>query len=111
LRPENCTHLGEVQLAVPPPARLISVVVPVADLVVTVDISLAARFLYLEAARLQRAGCPQHIVMAAEREAAILHNALNDKIGRWMPMARLHGMIVQRVREGLPEKDGEYERV
>jgi hypothetical protein len=49
--------------------------------------------------------------MAAEREAAILHNALNDKIGRWMPMARLHGMIVQRVREGLPEKDGEYERV
>lgn len=111
LRPEDCTHLGKLpnQLRLPPLATMLTCLF--ADLVVAIDISLAARFLYLEAARLQRTGCPPHIFAAAEGEAGVLHHALNDKIGKWMHMARLHGMIVQRVREGMPEKDGEYERL
>jgi len=79
------------------------------DMIVALDISLASRFLYKEAMRLSQGGQPQ-AAMAAE-EAEILRQCLGRDYGRWLPMASLHSLIVQRVREGWPEKDGEYERL
>jgi hypothetical protein len=44
-------------------------------------------------------------------EAETLRVALATDFAKWLPMASLHAIIVQRVREGWPEKEGEYERV
>ena len=48
--------------------------------------------------------------MAAD-EAECLRQALCGEYSKWLPMANLHGLIVQRVREGWAEKEGEYERI
>ncbi|WWD17875.1 hypothetical protein CI109_102319 [Kwoniella shandongensis] len=80
------------------------------DMLVALDISLASRFLFKEANRLISVGQAQAATFASE-EAEILRTILAGPLGKWLPMAGLHSMIVQRVREGWPEKEGEYERV
>ncbi|GFZ43535.1 hypothetical protein JCM24511_01255 [Saitozyma sp. JCM 24511] len=80
------------------------------DLVAALDISLASRFLFKESDRLAKAGQSQAAAMAGD-EAETLRVALARDLAKWLPMASLHAIIVQRVREGWPEKEGEYERV
>ena len=77
---------------------------------VAITISLCSRFLFKESDRLQTQGEVQGASMAAD-EAEILRQALTGEYSRWLPMASLHGLIVQRVREGWAEKEGEYERI
>ncbi len=81
-----------------------------ADMIVALDLSLASRFLYKESDRLAKTGQSAAAGMASE-EAEILRIALGGDYAKWLPMASLHSLIVQRVREGWPEKEGEYERV
>lgn len=72
--------------------------------------SLVARFLNKEGSRLlQRAS--ESIALTITEEATFLQQALKNELSPWMPMAGLHSMIVERVRDGWPEKEGEYERV
>lgn len=78
-------------------------------MIIAVDISLASRFLFKESDRLSSAGEPHAAQMAAD-EAEYLRQVLAVDYSRWMHMASLHALIVQRVREGWPEKEGEYER-
>ena len=80
------------------------------DLGVTLDLSLASRFLYKESNRLAEAG-QSHLACMASEEAEMLRVTLARDYARFLPMASLHALIVQRVREGWPEKEGEYERV
>jgi hypothetical protein len=82
----------------------------ISDVVAALDISLASRFLYKESDRLAKAGQSQAAAMAGD-EAETLRVALATDFAKWLPMASLHAIIVQRVREGWPEKEGEYERV
>ena len=80
------------------------------DMIVSLDISLAARFLNKESTRLATTGQLHGSRMASE-EAEILRVILARDYARWLPMATLQALIVQRVREGWAEKEGEYERV
>lgn len=80
------------------------------DMVVALNLSLAARFLNKEAQRLASSGSAHVANMAAE-EAEILRVCLARDYCKYLPMASLHAMIVQRVKEGWPEKEGEFERV
>lgn len=79
-------------------------------MIVALDISLAARFLNKEAQRLTANGHPYASKMASD-EAELLRLALARDYAQYLPMAGLHDLIIQRVREGWPEKEGEYERV
>ena len=79
-------------------------------MIVALDISLASRFLYKESDRLNKTGHSAGAAMA-EEEAEILRVVLARDFSKWLPMANLHSLIIQRVREGWPEKEGEYERV
>jgi hypothetical protein len=79
-------------------------------MIVALNLSLAARFLNKESERLRAS----HQVAAAglaQEEAEVLKRALSDDYSRWMDMARMQGIIVQRVKDGWSEKEGEYERV
>jgi hypothetical protein len=80
------------------------------DMIVAIDTSLVARFLNKEAGRLACIGQPDAARRAA-RDAEVLRVALERDFAPWMPMAGLHAMIVQRVKDGWSEKEGEYERV
>lgn len=80
------------------------------DMGVALNISLCSRFLFKESERLRLIGEVQPAAMA-EAEAESLRQALTGEYSRWMPMASLHALIVQRVREGWAEKEGEYERI
>lgn len=77
---------------------------------VALNISLCARFLFKESERLRLIGEVQGAAYA-EAEAESLRQQLTGEYSRWMPMASLHALIVQRVREGWAEKEGEYERI
>lgn len=79
-------------------------------MIVALTISLASRFLFKEADRFQNLGEYANAAMAAD-EAETLRQALSGDYAKWLPMASLHGLIVQRVREGWAEKEGEYERI
>jgi hypothetical protein len=79
-------------------------------MIVAFDISIAARFLNKESQRLTAAGQLPAAGMASG-EAEILRTILGRDYARYLPMAGLHSLIIQRVREGWPEKEGEYERV
>ena len=80
------------------------------DMVVVLNISLVARFLNKESQRLAANGQPAASSMASD-EAEILRVALARDYTKYMPMSNLHALIVQRVKEGWSEKEGEYERV
>ena len=80
------------------------------EMVTPICLSLVARFLNKESARLAAAGQARPAGMAAE-DAETLRVTLERDIAPWLPMAGLHAMIVRRVKEGWPEKEGEYERV
>ena len=79
-------------------------------MIVALDLSLVSRFLFKESDRLAKSGQPALAVMASD-EAEILRVTLATDYAKWLPMASLHSLIIQRVREGWPEKEGEYERV
>jgi hypothetical protein len=79
-------------------------------MLVAINMSLASRLLQKESDRLSGFGQPHAAKMAAD-EAELLRSALAGDFARWMPMAGLHALIVGRVKEGLAEKEGEYERV
>lgn len=81
-----------------------------ADMIVALDLSLAARFLYKESIRLAERGQSQAAAMASD-EADVLKLALARDFTPWLPMANLHAMIVERVQAGWTEKEGEYERM
>jgi hypothetical protein len=80
------------------------------EMVTVICLSLVARFLNKESTRLATVG--QHVPasMAAE-DAEVLRVVMERDISQWLPMAGLHALIVRRVKEGWPEKEGEYERV
>ena len=80
------------------------------DMIVALDLSLAARFLNKEAQRLATNGHGYASKMASD-EAELLRLVLARDCAKYLPLAGLHDLIVQRVREGWPEKEGEYERV
>ncbi|OCF41763.1 hypothetical protein I317_04369 [Kwoniella heveanensis CBS 569] len=80
------------------------------DMIVVLDLSLCARFLHKEADRLRLCGQTQAAQCASD-EAEILTTCLAGPFAKYMPMAQLHALIVQRVKEGWPEKEGEYERI
>jgi hypothetical protein len=77
---------------------------------VGLDLSLCSRFLFKESERLSLHGAIGPAADACQ-EAESLRQVLQGEYSRWMPMAHLHGLIVQRVRKGWSEKEGEYERV
>ena len=79
-------------------------------LIVSLDFSLTARFLNKESSRLDAAGYWGPATDAAQ-EAEVLRAALANDMSKWVPMASLHALIIQRVKEGWPEKEGEYERI
>lgn len=79
-------------------------------MIVALNLSLASRFLFKESDRLAASGQMRPSQLAAE-EAEFLKNALARDYAKWLPMASLQALIIQRVREGWPEKEGEYERV
>ncbi|WVQ97444.1 hypothetical protein IAU59_004557 [Kwoniella sp. CBS 9459] len=80
------------------------------DMIVVLDLSLCSRFLHKEADRLRLGGQTQTAQLASQ-EAEILRSCLAGPFAKFMPMAQLHSLIVQRVQEGWPEKEGEYERI
>ncbi|WVF70472.1 hypothetical protein IAT40_005262 [Kwoniella sp. CBS 6097] len=80
------------------------------DMIVVLDLSLCSRFLHKEADRLRLSGQPQ-AAQYAFGEAEVLRSSLAGPFAKYMPMAQLHSLIVQRVQEGWPEKEGEYERI
>jgi hypothetical protein len=82
----------------------------VLDMIVALNMSLAARFLNKESDRLKASNQVQAAGFAAE-DAEVLRRALSEDFAKSMEMARMHGIIVQRVRDGWSEKEGEYERV
>lgn len=75
-----------------------------------INLSLVARLLQKESDRLVTIGQNHAATMAAE-EADMLSKALAGDYARWVPMAGLHALIVDRVKAGMAEKEGEYERV
>ncbi len=79
-------------------------------MIVAFNISLAARFLNKESTRLSMAGHEVPAKMASE-EAEILRKILEGGYGKFLPMAKMHALIVLRVKEGYPDKEGEYERI
>ena len=79
-------------------------------MIVASNLSLASRFLFKESDRLAKSGQNKGSAMARE-EAEVLRVTLERDHAKWLSMASLHSLIVQRVREGWPEKEGEYERV
>ncbi|WRT64168.1 uncharacterized protein IL334_001097 [Kwoniella shivajii] len=88
---------------------------PNLDLIVALDLSLTSRFLFKESDRLLN--MPQsnpdaaRMASMASSEAEVLTQALVGPFDRFNPIAGMHSLIVQRVREGWPEKEGEYERI
>ena len=78
-------------------------------MIVALDLSLASRFLHKHATYLF--STDPDLTAAIASEAEELREILSRDYARWLPMAGLHAMIVQRVREGWAEKEGEYERV
>ncbi|WWC66292.1 uncharacterized protein I206_100193 [Kwoniella pini CBS 10737] len=85
------------------------------DLVVALNLSLTSRFLFKESTRLLGISQPNaetaQMAAVASNEAEILRQALSGPFNRYHPIAGMHSLIVQRVREGWPEKEGEYERI
>nr|XP_019049274.1 hypothetical protein I302_03056 [Kwoniella bestiolae CBS 10118]OCF28204.1 hypothetical protein I302_03056 [Kwoniella bestiolae CBS 10118] len=85
------------------------------DLVVALNLSLTSRFLFKESSRLLNLPQPNvdtnRIAAMISQDAEVLRQALNGNYNRFTPMAGMHSLIVQRVREGWPEKEGEYERI
>ncbi|WWC86277.1 uncharacterized protein L201_001150 [Kwoniella dendrophila CBS 6074] len=85
------------------------------DLLIALNLSLTSRFLFKESSRLLNSPQPSpeanHMASMASSEAEVLRQALNGIFNRFNPIAGMHSLIVQRVREGWPEKEGEYERI
>ncbi|EAL22251.1 hypothetical protein CNBC3890 [Cryptococcus deneoformans B-3501A] len=81
------------------------------DMMVAFSISLAARLLVKEAARFQASGALTAAAHALA-DADILQNCLDGPFNRYMEVAGgMFSRIVDNVREGRTEKNGEYERV
>ncbi|WWC58693.1 uncharacterized protein I303_101237 [Kwoniella dejecticola CBS 10117] len=85
------------------------------DLVVALNLSLTARFLFKESTRLLNLAQPipnaAQMAAMASSEAEVLTQALAGPFNRFNPIAGMHSLIVDRVKEGWPEKEGEYERI
>lgn len=80
-------------------------------MMVAFSISLAARLLVKEAARFQATGALTAAAHALA-DADILQNCLDGPFNRYMEVAGgMFSRIVDNVREGRTEKNGEYERV
>jgi hypothetical protein len=111
IRPDQWTHVGTYPLdSAPVIVYRGPVLTCLVDMGVALSISLCSRFLFKESDRLQAMGEISGATMAAD-EAEVLRQALTGEYSKWLPMAQLHGLIVQRVREGWAEKEGEYERI
>lgn len=81
------------------------------DMMVAFSISLAARLLVKEAARFQATGALTAAAHALA-DADILQNCLDGPFNKYMEVAGgMFSRIVDNVREGRTEKNGEYERV
>lgn len=81
------------------------------DMMVALSISLAARLLVKEAARFQATGALT-AASHALADAGILQNCLDGPFNKYMEVAGgMFSRIVDNVREGRTEKNGEYERV
>lgn len=81
------------------------------DMMVALSISLAARLLVKEAARFQATGALT-AASHALADADVLQNCLDGPFNKYMEVAGgMFSRIVDNVREGRTEKNGEYERV
>ncbi|KIR37054.1 hypothetical protein I352_00366 [Cryptococcus deuterogattii MMRL2647] len=81
------------------------------DMMVAFSMSLAARLLVKEAARFQATGALT-AASHALADADILQNCLDGPFNKYMEVAGgMFSRIVDNVREGRTEKNGEYERV
>ncbi|OWZ80353.1 hypothetical protein C365_01305 [Cryptococcus neoformans Bt85] len=81
------------------------------DMMVAFSISLAARLLVKEAARFQATGALTAAAHALA-DADILQNCLDGPFNKYMEVAGgMFSRIVDNVREGRTEKNGEFERV
>ncbi|OWZ71855.1 hypothetical protein AYX14_02736 [Cryptococcus neoformans] len=81
------------------------------DMMVAFSISLAARLLVKEAARFQASGALTAAAHALA-DADILQNCLDGPFNKYMEVAGgMFSRIVDNVREGRTEKNGEFERV
>lgn len=107
LKSEHWVHVGKSLVVL---IHIIPGEADTVDMTVALDLSLCSRFLFKESERLRILGNMSAAMEACE-EAESLRQALQGEYCRWMPMSHLHGLIVQRVRKGWSEKEGEYERI
>ncbi|WVQ82762.1 hypothetical protein IAT38_004894 [Cryptococcus sp. DSM 104549] len=80
------------------------------DILVAQALSLASRLLTKEAASLHLSGQAQSAARM-DADSELLRRCLEGPFDRFVKMAGVHSRIVQRVREGWTDKEGEYERV
>lgn len=76
------------------------------------NITNVANFLHTEVQRLRRSDQPdvQQAAAVAEQDVRLLEKALNIDIAKWQSLAKLQAIMHQRMRDGLPERLGQYER-
>lgn len=77
------------------------------------NITIIANFLYSEVQRLRQSDQPdvRQAAVVAERDVQLLQRAMSVDIGKWQNLAKLQAMMHQRMRDGLPERIGQYERM
>lgn len=77
------------------------------------NITIVANFLYSEVQRLRHSDQPdvRQVAVVAEQDVQFLQRAMNVDIGKWQNLAKLQAMMHQRMRDGLPERIGQYERI
>ena len=96
-RPNYCVLCGESDLAQ-------------ADCFVFLDVSLVARFLYREAARLRHTSSNPLAAQTALADADTLLEALEEKAGKWHPFGLYLAEDIRRVKQGHRERPELYER-
>jgi hypothetical protein len=77
------------------------------------NITIVANFLHSEVQRLRQSHQPdvRQAAAVAEQDVQLLQKALSVDIGKWQNLAKLQAMMHQRMRDGLPERIGQYERM
>lgn len=77
------------------------------------NITMVTNFLYSEVQRLRQSDQPdvRQAAVVAEQDVQLLQRAMSVDIGKWQNLAKLQAMMHQRMRDGLPERIGQYERM
>ncbi|KAJ9099207.1 hypothetical protein QFC21_004087 [Naganishia friedmannii] len=80
---------------------------------VTMNITVIANTLHREAQRLRQSDQPDILraAMLAEQDVQYMQRTLNVDIGKWQDIAKMEAIAHRRVRDGLPDRVGMYERM